>query len=142
MAKVVSRTPLRLVAGLFPEGRADDTESPDHILDGVAARVETSTPRESAGAAQEWLRRLLVLWLADTVNTLSTSLTAPEDFPLPSRSMTTVTRIDAVCTLLDHLSAALADREPPCSLWQRALAETRRTVASERYGSAATSPVV
>ncbi|WP_159030829.1 phosphotransferase [Streptomyces sp. 769] len=137
LAKVVSRTALRLVTGLVPEGRADDTQSSDHILDGVAAHVEASTPRESARAAQEWLRRLLVLWLADTVNTLSTSLTAPEDFPLPGRCMTTVTRIDAVCTLLDHLSAALADREPACSLWRRALAETRRTVASERYGSAA-----
>ncbi|WP_149824155.1 hypothetical protein [Streptomyces tailanensis] len=68
-----------------------------------------------------WLRRLLVTWLMDTVNILSTYLTAPASLPLPEHARAVIDRTQALCTLLDQVSAQLAAATDPDAAWRLAL---------------------
>ncbi|MFE5597601.1 hypothetical protein ACFQ8O_00140 [Streptomyces coelicoflavus] len=101
VAKLMSRTVLVLVA------HRPAPEVTRQILDDLAllalARCGHLGPRERRG----WVRHLLTLWLMDTVNIVTTYLSAPAALPLPRLGLTLVDRAVPVARLVDAVSADL-----------------------------------
>ncbi|MFD4787609.1 phosphotransferase [Streptomyces sp. NPDC058459] len=123
IAKLVSRTVLALITAPHVDGPAVT------VADGIAAFVAGQT-RPLGGAMRGlWLRQLLVTWLMDTVNILSTYLSAPATLPLPERVQAVIDRTEALCTLLDLVSAALVSGTDPDTAWLLALRTVTRTAA-------------
>ncbi|MFI0980428.1 hypothetical protein ACH4SP_25915 [Streptomyces sp. NPDC021093] len=79
-AKLVSR----MILGLIP--RPPTVAQAAATLSGIGAFVDTATGGLSPEARAAWLRHLVVLWLMDTTNILTTYLTAPPGLPLPERA--------------------------------------------------------
>ncbi|WP_329155906.1 phosphotransferase (plasmid) [Streptomyces sp. NBC_01456] len=118
-AKLVSRTVLSLIAAPPPDGTTA-------ILDGIAAFVQEQLRPMRRATGGLYLRKLLVTWLMDTTNITTTYLSAPTGLPLPEHAGAVVERIEAVCTLLDQVSALLmADAEPAAS-WRLALSHAAK----------------
>lgn len=121
-AKLVSRTVLSLIAAPAPDGTTA-------ILDGIAAFVQEQLRRMHRATGGLYLRKLLVTWLMDTTNITTTYLSAPAGLPLPEHAGAVVERIEAVCTLLDRVSALLmADAEPAAS-WRLALSHVAKAAS-------------
>ncbi|MDT0441423.1 hypothetical protein [Streptomyces johnsoniae] len=66
-----------------------------------------------------WLHQLLVLWLMDTVNVLSTYLSAPASLPLPPQAARLVQRAVEVSNLAESVSADLVTGAEPHQAWER-----------------------
>ena len=116
-AKLVSRMILGLITQPPPAAQAAAT------LTGIGAFADTATGGLGPEARAAWLRHLVVLWLMDTTNILTTYLTAPPGLPLPARATAAVGRAGPVCTLLDRASAALAAGTDPRAAWRLALSD-------------------
>ncbi|MFE5262918.1 hypothetical protein [Streptomyces coelicoflavus] len=101
VAKLMSRTVLVLVV------HRPAPEVTRQIFDGLAllavARGGHLGPRERRG----WVRHLLTLWLMDTVNIVTTYLSAPAALPLPRLGLALVDRAVPVARLVDAVSADL-----------------------------------
>ncbi|MEV0446121.1 phosphotransferase [Streptomyces spectabilis] len=116
VAKLISRTFLNLIAEPLP------AVNPTPVADGLGALVEHRIWHLTNDERPVWLRELVLLWLMDTTNILSTYLTCPLTLPLPELAGALTQRAEAVCGLLDTVSALLAeDRSAP--VWPSALAE-------------------
>jgi hypothetical protein len=113
-AKLISRTILLLI-GLQPI-------SVKAIGDGLASFVEDQTQALPAAARREWLRELVLLWLMDTVNILTTYLSAPAGLPLPAPAEAVLSQARTVGALLDTVSAELTAGADPQSVWRLGLA--------------------
>ncbi|MFF7098268.1 hypothetical protein ACFY9A_38720 [Streptomyces rubradiris] len=108
-----------MIAAPPPDGAAA-------ALDGIAAFVQEQLRPMRRATCGLYLRRLLVTWLMDTVNITTTYLSAPAGLPMPEHAGAVIERIEAVCTLLDRVSALLmADAEPAAS-WRLALAQAAK----------------
>ncbi|UQA95704.1 phosphotransferase [Streptomyces halobius] len=111
VGKLVSRTVLAVIA-------APPVDGPAAVVDGIAAFTHDQS-RELRGTARGlWWRRLMVTWLMDTVNILSTYLTAPAALPLPEHARAVLDQTEALCTLLDRISAALVAGTAADAAWQ------------------------
>ncbi|MFH9735870.1 phosphotransferase [Streptomyces sp. NPDC017260] len=119
-AKLLSRTFLALVS-------APPVDGPAVVVDGIAAFLNDHMRALRGAVRVLWLRRLLVTWLMDTVNILCTYLTAPAALPLPEHARAVIERAEAVCMLLDLVSAPLAAGTPPDVAWRLALRTVTRT---------------
>ncbi|MGW2724888.1 phosphotransferase [Streptomyces sp. NPDC001492] len=114
-AKLVSRTFLTLIS-------APPVDAPAAaVVDGIAAFVTAQTSALRGPVRSLWLRRLLVSWLMDTVNILTTYLAAPAALPLPEHARAVIDQTQGVCTLLDEISAQLAAGTDPEAAWRLAL---------------------
>ncbi|MEU8966116.1 phosphotransferase [Streptomyces sp. NPDC048491] len=113
-AKLVSRTVLSLIAAPPPDG-------PTEVLDGVDAVVHEQLRPMRRAMGGLYLRRLLVTWLMDTTNITTTYLSAPAGLPLPEHAGALIERVEAVCTLLDRVSALLMADAEPAAAWRLAL---------------------
>jgi hypothetical protein len=122
-AKLVSRTFLALIAAPYLDGPAST------VVDGIAAFVDGQMRSLRSPVRVLWLRRLLVTWLMDTVNILSTYLTAPTALPLPEHARSVIDRAETLCTLLDLVSAPLAAGTDPDAAWRLALRTVTREAA-------------
>lgn len=116
LAKLVSRTVLFLAA------RRPGPATAAHVLDGLAAFAQDRARLLSGRERRLWLWDLLTLWLMDTVNIMTTYLSAPAGLPLPSLGLALVERALPVCRLVDAVSADLADRTAWRRAWDKALA--------------------
>ncbi|MGW2132931.1 phosphotransferase [Streptomyces coelicoflavus] len=103
MAKLLSRTVLFITAQQRDPGTAR------LILDGLAASARSHLGHLSLADRQAMLRHLLVLWLMDTLNIVTTYLSAPAALPLPALGAAVVRRAVPVCSLVDAVSADLMD---------------------------------
>ncbi|MFI0765684.1 phosphotransferase [Streptomyces sp. NPDC021218] len=101
-AKLISRTALLLIAA-----RPGD-QTGRKITGGIDAVLHAQLARLSSRAWEAGLRELLVLWLMDTVNIVTSYLSAPTALPLPAQGEAIVQRAAVVCTLLDQLTDGLA----------------------------------
>lgn len=102
-AKLLSRTVLLLVA------RQPDASTARQVLEGFGGFVESRARVMSGRERPHWLRHLLTLWLMDTLNILTTYLSAPAALPLPRLGVALVARAVPVCRLVDTISADLVD---------------------------------
>lgn len=109
VAKLVSRTILLLIGFRPLISKA--------IGDGLAAFVDDQIQVLPATARPEWLRELVLLWLMDTVNILTTYLSAPPGLPLPSHAKVALSQARTVWALVDKVSVELAAGTDPQSVW-------------------------
>ncbi|MGH4001105.1 MAG: phosphotransferase [Pseudonocardiaceae bacterium] len=114
-AKLVSRTILLLI-GFRPF-------SSKAIGDGLAAFVDDQIHALPAIARREWLRELVLLWLMDTVNILTTYLSAPASLPLPAHATAALSQAQTVGALLDKVSVEVAAGADPQSVWHLGLGD-------------------
>ncbi|KOV58461.1 hypothetical protein ADL01_37850 [Streptomyces sp. NRRL WC-3618] len=104
-ARLISRTVLLLAAA------RPGVETGQQAMDGVSAFA----------VARTWLQELLVLWLMDSVNILTTYLSAPGTLPLPGRGSALVGRAVDLCRMADQLSSELAAGADARAVWESAL---------------------
>ncbi|MFF9074625.1 phosphotransferase [Streptomyces sp. NPDC014872] len=118
-AKLVSRTVLCLIAVTPPEGTTA-------ILEGIDGFVQEQLRPRRRAMGGLYLRKLLVTWLMDTTNITTTYLSAPAGLPLPEHAGAVVERVEAVCTLLDRVSALLMADADPAASWRLALSHAAK----------------
>lgn len=103
VAKLLSRTVLLLAA------RRPDPVTVRLVADGLAQVARARAGHLSVRERREWLRHVLVLWLMDTLNIVTTYLSAPAALPLPALGLAVIDRAVAVCSLVDAVSTDLLD---------------------------------
>ncbi|MEV7285065.1 hypothetical protein AB0O01_10985 [Streptomyces sp. NPDC093252] len=114
VAKLVSRVALSLVAHRPGEAAVRQ------ILEGVD-EFATGLVRLSSRDRRMWLGNVLTLWLTDTVNILSSYLSAPAALPLADLGLELVERAVPVCSFIDTVSADTVSRSDADGVWDRAL---------------------
>ncbi|MFJ3100328.1 hypothetical protein [Streptomyces sp. NPDC086835] len=112
VAKLVSRTVLGLVAG------APSREDSRAVLSGITAFTARLTADLETDERDAWLRRFVLLWLMDTVNILTTYLSAPPGLPLPALAAAVVERAEAVVQMVDHATVSMASRASTHAWWR------------------------
>ncbi|MFI7015449.1 phosphotransferase [Streptomyces sp. NPDC050164] len=117
VAKLLSRTVLLLAA------RQPDAATARQVLDGFGTFALARTVGMSGEGRRSSLRHLLTLWLMDTLNILTTYLSAPATLPLPPLGLALVERAVPVCRLVDSVSAELVNGPARRDEWDRALGE-------------------
>lgn len=122
VVKLMSRTVLYLVA------RRPDPAAVHLILDGLAMVARSHAGHLPLKDRRETPRHLLVLWLMDTVNVLTTYLSAPAALPLPGLGSALVERAVPVCSLVDAVSADLMDPSGRRGLGDRTLARIAEVI--------------
>lgn len=123
IAKLVGRTLLLALAQPEPRAR-------QQILQGVAstlARHVAALPGHERAAR---LREVMVLWLMDTVNILSTCLSAPKDLPLTRHQHSLVAQAREVARIVDRVSALLTGSMAGPRLLDALFSEVEHTVGS------------
>ncbi|UQI44602.1 hypothetical protein M1P56_09715 [Streptomyces sp. HU2014] len=113
-AKLVSRTILGLIA--VRPGR----KTVQAMVDGVSTFTESITPPRAV-TADLWLRELLMIWLMDTVNIMTTYLSAPATLPLPAQGLALIKAVGPVCAVTERMSWALSCGRSPRAVWDLAL---------------------
>ncbi|MFD0367673.1 hypothetical protein [Streptomyces sp. NPDC127114] len=121
-AKLISRMALGLVACR--------PAAVGVILSGLDSFVRASARRLPADERTGWMRELVLLVLMDTLNILTTYLTAPADLPLSAHAAGVRDRARHVTTLLDHATAPLAATEDGATWWRLYLTRVREAVAA------------
>ncbi|MET9818366.1 hypothetical protein [Streptomyces sp. NPDC006355] len=114
LAKLVSRIVLSLCAHQPGEATARQ------VMEGVAAFA----PRAVQLSRRErplWLCNVVTLWLMDTVNILSSYLSAPAALPLPGPGLALVARAVPVASFIATVSADAGRKADPAGVWDRAL---------------------
>ncbi|MBX9395098.1 hypothetical protein K4749_16185 [Streptomyces sp. TRM72054] len=77
------------------------------VVEGIDAFIREQYRGIGRTERGKWLRRLMVTWLMDSVNILSTYLAAPSALPLPEHAQAVVDSSPALCQVLDSVSATL-----------------------------------
>ncbi|WHM36886.1 phosphotransferase [Streptomyces sp. BPTC-684] len=115
LGKLVSRLVLGLLAA--PHQGAGTAA----VLGGIGQFADAAGQSMERETRAAWLRQLVVLWLMDTANILTTYLTAPAGLPLPEQARQVIDRAGAVSAMLDRASAALEERADGPAVWRLAL---------------------
>lgn len=123
LAKLVSRTVLVLAA------HQPHPATVREIVEGIDTLVRRRTQRMARQDRHAWLRELLVLWLMDTVNIVSTYLGAPAALPVPGQAEALALHPGPLCAVVDGVSAALSASADPDGVWEQAVALARQVVA-------------
>ncbi|MFC8829652.1 hypothetical protein ACFT9I_30440 [Streptomyces sp. NPDC057137] len=84
-----------------------DREAGQQIVRGIASTLTRQVSAVPAHERAGWLREVLVLWLMDTVNILSTGLSAPRGLPLAPRQRALVAQAHAVAGIVHRVSGLL-----------------------------------
>ncbi|MFI0743070.1 hypothetical protein ACH4PU_34105 [Streptomyces sp. NPDC021100] len=116
-AKLISRTVLGLISS------SPDLVTADATARGIEEFADALTADLAPDERAEWLRHLVVLWLMDTTNIVSTYLTCPPDLPLPEHAGKLTARAETVCGLLESTTAGLVAGMDPRAVWRLALAD-------------------
>ena len=65
----------------------------------------------------------------DSVNILTTYLSAPAALPLPGQGTALIGRAVELCRMADRISTELADRSDARKVWEHALAEAQAVMS-------------
>ncbi|MFF8317915.1 hypothetical protein ACF06V_12195 [Streptomyces bobili] len=122
-AKLISRTVLLLAAA---RPGADTGRQAMHGVGAFAAARADVLPARARGS---WLRELLVLWLMDSVNILTTYLSAPAALPLPGRGSALVGRAVDLSRMVDQFSSELEAGADARAVWESALCRAQAVAA-------------
>ncbi|MFI0234911.1 phosphotransferase [Streptomyces sp. NPDC017086] len=122
-AKLISRTVLMLAAA------RPGPETGKHLAHGIAGLAAERMKGLPAKARRAWLAEVLVLWLMDSVNILTTYLSAPAELPLPAQGTALVNRAVDVCRMVDRISADLATAGGTGAAWHSALNQAQAVAA-------------
>ncbi|WP_344972816.1 hypothetical protein [Streptosporangium fragile] len=114
-AKLISRTILMLIS------HRPGQDTVKQVTEGLAMFAAAQVRALPDEARDGWLRELLALWLMDTINILSTYLSAPAELPIPTQGHRLVRRATAVCAMADAVSRDLAAGIDPRVVWERGL---------------------
>ncbi|MFG3142714.1 hypothetical protein ACGFZA_41720 [Streptomyces sp. NPDC048211] len=125
IAKLVGRTLLLALAQPEPRARQQIMQGVDSTL----ARHVAAFPDYERAAR---LREVMVLWLMDTVNILSTCLSAPKDLPLARHQQSLVAQAREVARIVDRVSALLTGSTAGPRLLDALFSEVEHTVGSAR----------
>ncbi|MFE5302149.1 hypothetical protein [Streptomyces sp. NPDC056632] len=120
-AKLVSRMVLGMVAGRPAAAGV--------VLSGLDSFVKASARRVPAQERAAWLRDLVLLIFMDTLNILTTYVTAPADLPLSSHAAGVRDHAREVADLLDRATAPLLALEDGATFWRLYLTCVRKAVA-------------
>lgn len=122
-AKLISRTVLLLAAA------RPGPQVARQAADGIHGFAESRMRGLSTKSRRGWLRELLALWLMDSVNILTTYLSAPAALPLPGQGTALIGRAVELCRMADRISTELADRSDARKVWEHALAEAQAVMS-------------
>lgn len=101
LAKLLSRLLLGLVA------RRPGEDNVRVVLDQITAYTDAAAAHLSAADESALLRQLVILWLMDTTNILTTYLSHPTGLLMTRNGEAVVARAGAVCRMLDLCTTAL-----------------------------------
>ncbi|WP_245971027.1 phosphotransferase [Streptomyces rishiriensis] len=114
-AKLISRTVLLLAAA------RPGTATGRQTMHGLGAFAALQAAILAGRNHCSWMRELLVLWLMDSVNILTTYLSAPGALPLPGRGSALIGRAVGLGRMADQLSSELAAGTDVRIVWESAL---------------------
>ncbi|WP_285574076.1 hypothetical protein [Streptomyces sp. RTGN2] len=123
-AKLLSRTVLNLVS------RPTSKAGTHAVLSGVSSFIIALCTRLAVEEQEAWLRQLVLLWLMDSTNILTTYLSAPAGLPLSADAAAVVGRVAAVVGMLDHASQRVTSRAPADVWWRMCLDDALQAVAA------------
>ncbi|MFB8177701.1 hypothetical protein ACFC8N_16870 [Streptomyces sp. NPDC055966] len=115
IAKLVSRTVLTLTA------HRPEASVVHQVLHGLDVFVKSQVPTLSGRERLLWLQNLMTLWLLDTVNIMTTYLSAPSALPLPRVGTALMDRVVPVFSMVASISADLESSTTVRGTWEGAL---------------------
>ncbi|MGN5381151.1 hypothetical protein ACQ4WX_40485 [Streptomyces lasalocidi] len=115
IAKLVSRTVLTLTA------HRPEAPVVHQVLHGLDVFVKSQVPMLSGRERRFWLQNLMTLWLMDTVNIMTTYLSAPSALPLPRVGTALMDRVVPVFSMVASISADLETGTAVRGTWEGAL---------------------
>ncbi|WP_405807838.1 phosphotransferase [Streptomyces sp. NBC_01187] len=122
-AKLVSRSALALATA------RPGTTAAQHAVHGIHTFTAKRLDPLAGKARRTHVHRLVGLWLMDSINILTTYLTAPPALPLPAHGSALAARAVPVCRMLEATSNELAAGTDPHTVWENALLRTRALAA-------------
>ncbi|WP_307866117.1 phosphotransferase [Streptomyces smyrnaeus] len=122
-AKLISRTALVLAAA-----RPGPLVG-QHLVHGIDVFASKRMDALPDTERRAWRSRVLVLWLMDSINILSTYLSAPAALPLPDHGTALVARAVDWCRAADRTSSELAAGTAPHAVWDNALVRLQAVAA-------------
>lgn len=123
IAKLIGRTGL-LLAATRPGPRVSK-----QVVPGIEDFISQLTCGMPAATRRAWLRKLLVLWVMDSVNILSTYLSAPGVLPLPAQAEAITDRAVELCRMLDEISSGLTTGNNARTTWENTLDRVQELAA-------------
>jgi Phosphotransferase enzyme family len=123
VAKLISRTVLTLAAA------RPGPETGKHVVHGIGAFATGRMKGLSVQARRAWLRDVLALWLMDSVNILTTYLSAPAELPLPAQGTALAGRAVDLARMLDRISTDLTTAGGTQAVWDGALGHAQAVAA-------------
>ncbi|MDT0319287.1 hypothetical protein [Streptomyces millisiae] len=118
LARLVGRTLLLAGTQLAPHAAR-------RVVDGVDALVAQRMRPMGRPDVDRWLRDLITLWMMDTLNIVSTYLTAPPGLPLPAQATAAIDHAVPLAALVQRVAGELAGGSPSPGTWDRALERVR-----------------
>ncbi|MEV6810114.1 phosphotransferase [Streptomyces sp. NPDC051132] len=122
-AKLISRSVLTLAAA------RPGPATGKHLLEGISAFTAERMRALPVKAHRSWLQEVLLLWLMDSVNILTTYLSAPADLPLPAQGTALVSRTADLCRMVDRISTVMATAGGTGTAWETALGHAQEIAA-------------
>jgi hypothetical protein len=114
-AKVISRI-VQLLAATRP-----GPDAADDALGGVVLFTHARLRGLDGDARAAWLRELVRLWLMDSVNIVTTYLSAPPALPLPAHGEALLRNLVPVLGMVESISKELAGDAHPRTVFESAL---------------------
>ncbi|MGW5641182.1 phosphotransferase, partial [Streptomyces sp. NPDC003832] len=122
-AKLISRTVLALAAA------RPGPATGEHLVHGIDVVARAQMAGLGGKSRRAWLREVLVLWLMDSVNILTTYLSAPAELPLPVLGEALAGRAVDLCRIVDRVITDVATVGDASVVWARALGQAQAVAA-------------
>ncbi|MET9553735.1 phosphotransferase [Streptomyces sp. NPDC006645] len=109
-----------------------DREAGQQLVRGIASTLTRQVSAVPAPDRADWLREVLVLWVMDTVNILSTCLSAPHGLPLAPHQQALVAQARTVAGIAHRVSGLLTGTMAGPRLLDFVFSEVEHTTRNTR----------